>query len=165
MKTIIKNSKKKLGKLEQDNANMHNEIIQLKARSMRYNLLFFNIPKRSKENTTDTFHNLIETKLGIKEAKNKVRIYRSHRIWRKGEEKLKQQLIVAKLLPGQGVCGLNARKLKGTCIGTSEQFPEETESIWKLLCSELKKVKAEGKRAKILSDELIIEDQVNYNGS
>ena len=52
---------------------------------------------------------------------------------------------------------LNAKKLKGTNIGVSEQFPEEIESVRKALYPELKKAKAEGKRAKLVRDKLIIE--------
>jgi hypothetical protein len=50
----------------------------------------------------------------------------------------------------------NARKLKGTNIGVSEQFPQEIETIRKSLYPELKKAKSEGKRAKIVKDKLII---------
>ena len=46
----------------------------------------------------------------------------------------------------------NARKLKGTNIGVSEQFPQEIETIRKSLYPELKKAKSEGKRAKIVKD-------------
>jgi hypothetical protein len=55
---------------------------------------------------------------------------------------------------------LNARKLRETRIGISEQFPEEIENIRKTLYPELKKAKLEGKRAKIVRDKLIIEGQV-----
>jgi hypothetical protein len=60
---------------------------------------------------------------------------------------------------------LNAKKLRWTRIGISEQFPEEIESIHKTLYPELKKAKLEGKRAKIVRDKLIIEGQVfnRYN--
>ena len=58
---------------------------------------------------------------------------------------------------------INAKKFKGTNIGVSEQFPEEIESVRKTLYPELKKAKAEGKRAKIVRDKLIIEGQIFYN--
>ncbi len=58
---------------------------------------------------------------------------------------------------------LNTKKLKGTNIGVSEQFPEEIESIRKTLYPELKKARAEGKRARIVRDKLIIEGQVFHN--
>jgi hypothetical protein len=60
---------------------------------------------------------------------------------------------------------LNAKKLKGTNIGVSEQFPEEIESVRKALYPELKKAKTEGKRAKLVTDKLIIEGQIFNNKS
>lgn len=41
---------------------------------------------------------------------------------------------------------LNAKKLKGTNVGLSEQFPSEIEQTRKALCPELKKAKAAGKK-------------------
>ena len=54
----------------------------------------------------------------------------------------------------------NAKKLKGTKIGVSEQFPGEIERVRKELYPELRKAKEEGKRAKIVRDKLIIEGKV-----
>ena len=51
----------------------------------------------------------------------------------------------------------NAKKLKGTNIGISEQFPEEIEAVRKSLYPELKKARAAGKQARIVKDKLIIE--------
>ena len=59
----------------------------------------------------------------------------------------------------------HTRKLKGTNIGISEQYPKEIESIRKTLYPELKKAKAEGKRAKIVRDKLIIDGRIFNNRS
>jgi hypothetical protein len=59
---------KKINSLERDNAtiqSMRNKIIDLQARSMRNNLLFFNIPEHEKENTTESIHDLLEQKIEI----------------------------------------------------------------------------------------------------
>ena len=50
-------------------------------------------------------------------------------------------------------------------MGISEQYPEEIESIRKTLYPELKKAKAEGKRAKIVRDKLIIDGRIFNNMS
>jgi hypothetical protein len=129
---------------------------------MRDNLLFFNIPENDKENTTELIHELLESKMEIKEARGNVKIDRSHRIGRKREDQRKPRPIVVKFNFHQDreYVRLNAKKLKGTNIGVSEQFPEEIERIRKTLYPELKKAKSEGKRAKIVRDKLIIEGQV-----
>lgn len=61
---------------------------------MRDNLLFFNIPERDQENTTEIIHELLETKMEIRDARNKVKIDRSHRIGRKREGNRKPRPIV-----------------------------------------------------------------------
>ena len=157
----------KLEKLEKDNATLRDKIVDIQARSMRDNLLFFNIPEQDKEVTTEIIHNLLETKFQIKDAKEVIEIDRSHRIGKKREGNRKPRPIVVKFNYHQDRehVRLNAKKLKGTNIGVSEQFPEEIESVRKALYPELKKAKAEGKRAKLVRDKLIIEGQIFNNKS
>ena len=50
----------------------------LKARSMRDNLLFYNIPESKDENTKDIIHKLLEEKLQTEDS-YKIKIDRSHR--------------------------------------------------------------------------------------
>jgi Asp-tRNA(Asn)/Glu-tRNA(Gln) amidotransferase A subunit family amidase len=153
---------KKVDKLERDNEMLCNKIVDLQARSMRDNLLFFNMPENDKENTTEMIHDLLENKLEIEDARNKIKIDRSHRIGRVRVGNNKPRPIVVKFNFHQDreYVRMNAKKLKGTKIGISEQFPEEIESIRKTLYPELKEAKREGKRAKIVKDKLIIEGQV-----
>ena len=49
------------------------------------NLLFFNIPEREQENTTEIIHELLESKMGIDDARSRIKIVRSHRIGKKRE--------------------------------------------------------------------------------
>ena len=83
--TFNKETKDRLDKLEKKNADLHNGIIDLKARSMRDNLIFYNLPEIEHENTTEMIHQLLEDKLGMKDAKVQVKIDRSHRLGRKRE--------------------------------------------------------------------------------
>ena len=152
----------RINKLEEDNATLCNKIVDLQARSMRDNLLFFNIPERDQGNTTEIIHELLKSKMEIDDAQNRIKIDRSHRIGKKREGNRKPRPIVVKFNYHQDRehVRLNAKKFKGTNIGVSEQFPEEIESVRKTLYPELKKAKAEGKRARIVRDKLIIEGQV-----
>ena len=57
--------------------------------------------------------------------------------------------------------------MRALCI-TAEKcrgIPQEIESVRKALYPELKKAKAEGKRAKLVRDKLIIEGQIFNNKS
>ena len=152
----------RIDKLEEDNATLRTKMVDLQARSMRDNLLFFNIPEREQENTTEIIHELLESKMGIDDARSRIKIDRSHRIGKKRERNRKPRPIVVKFNYHQDRehVRLNAKKFKGTNIGVSEQFPEEIESVRKTLYPEFKRAKAEGKRARIVRDKLIIEGQV-----
>jgi small-conductance mechanosensitive channel len=134
-KASSNDAKKRIEKLEEDNATLRGKIVDIQARSMRDNLLFFNIPENDKENTTELIHELLESKMEIKEARSNVKIDRSHRIGRKREDQRKPRPIVVKFNfhRDREHVRLNAKKLKGTNIGVSEQFPEEIERIRKTL--------------------------------
>jgi hypothetical protein len=117
--TFIKETK---DKLEKENADLHNGIIDLKAWSMCDNLIFYNLPEIEHENTTEMIHQLLEDRLGMKDAKVQVRINRLHRLGRKREGNPKPCPIVAKFNYHQDkeFIRRNANKLKGTKIGISE---------------------------------------------
>ena len=57
---------------------------------------------------------------------------------------------------------LIAKKLRGSNIAISEQFPDEIVKIRRELYPELKKARETGKKAKFVRDKLIIEGQVFY---
>ena len=149
----------RIEKLEGDKNTLRDKIIDLQARSMRDNLLFFNMPENEGENTTEIIHDLLESKMGMEDARSKVKIDRSHRIRKKRVGNNRPRPIVVKFNYHQDreYVRINAKKLKGTKIGISEQYPEEIESTRKTLYPELKKAKAEGKKAIIIRDKLIIE--------
>ena len=68
----------RIDKLEEDNATLHSEIVDLQARFMRDNLLFFNILEREQENTAEVIHELLESKMGIDDAQSRIKIDQSH---------------------------------------------------------------------------------------
>ena len=162
MKKNNEKSMERVEKLKRDNEMMRNKIVDLQARSMRDNLLFFNMPENDKENTTEMIHDLLENKIGIEDARNKVKIDRSHRVGcrRVGNNKPRPIVVKFNFHQDREYVRMNAKNLKGMTIGISEQFPEEIESIRKTLYPKLKKAKREGKRAKIIRYKLIIEGQV-----
>ena len=154
-------SKQRLDNLEQKNTFLNNRVIDLQARSMRDNLIFYNIKENDGENTTEVIHSLLESHFGIENAKA-VKIDRSHRMGRKLQHARKPRAIIAKFNYFQDKQKVltNARKLKGTGIAVSEQFPEEIMIARKRLYPELKKAREEGKRVKLVRDKLYIDGQL-----
>jgi hypothetical protein len=125
-------------------------------------LIFYNVEEKEGESTTALIHEILEKRLDIENASTKVIIDRSHRMGRKLSASSKPRPIVAKFNRYQQRedVRVNAHKLKGTKIGISEQFPEEIAKVRKSLYPELKKAKAQGKKAKLIRDKLIIDGQL-----
>jgi hypothetical protein len=148
----------KLRELEESNRRLQESIIDLKARSMRDNLLFFNVNEDERENTTEKIYEILERNLEIPNARDTIKIDRSHRIRRKREGQRKPRAIVVTFNFHQDRerIRLNARKLRGTRIGIAEQFPEEIEKIRQTLYPELKKAKAQGHRVRMVRDKLYV---------
>jgi tRNA threonylcarbamoyladenosine modification (KEOPS) complex Pcc1 subunit len=47
---------------------------------MRDNLLFYNVEKEERENTDEKIYQILEEKLQIPDARNRIKIDRSHRV-------------------------------------------------------------------------------------
>ncbi|CAB3983606.1 Hypothetical predicted protein [Paramuricea clavata] len=156
---IQKETSDRIDKLEAENIKLHNAVIDLQARSMRDNLIFYNIQEREHENTTKIIHDLLEEKIGMVNAKETVKIDRSHRLGKRRNEPSKPRPIIVKFNYHQDreFVRLNAKKLKGTNFGISEQFPTEIEQTRRTLYPELKKAKAAGKKVNMVRDKLFID--------
>ncbi len=157
-----KETLERITKLESENTKLHNAVIDLEARSMRDNLLFYNIDEQEHENTTKIIHDLLEKKMGIENAQSMVKIDRSHRLGKKRVESRKPRPIIAKFNYHQDreYIRMNAKLLKGSGVGISEQFPSEIEKTRKNVYPELKKAKAAGKKVKMVRDKLFIDGVV-----
>ena len=100
---------------------------------MRDNLVFYNISEQEKEDTTVIIHSLLKEKFEVCDAANRIKIDRSHRIGRKVQTNAKPRPIVVKFnyFQDREYIRKNARKLKGTRIGVSEQFPRKLKELEK----------------------------------
>jgi hypothetical protein len=63
---------------------------------MRDNLLFFNVEEEEKEKTDEKIFQILEEKLEIPDARNKIKIDRTHRVGRKRNAQRKPRAIVVK---------------------------------------------------------------------
>lgn len=155
-------TRQRLEKLENKNTLLSKSLIYLQARSMRDNLIFYNIPETKGEETTPIIHKLLEENMGIKDATKNIKIDGSHRLGRPKPGERKPRPIVAKFNYHQDRENIrrNAMKLEGTNIGIVEQFPAQIVKVWKELYPELMKAKRARKKAKLMRDKLIIDSQV-----
>ena len=96
--------------------------------------------------------------LQIPDAREKIKIDRSHRVGRKRDSNRKPRAIVVKFnyFQDREHIRINARKLRSTRIGIAEQFPKEIEKIRQTLYPETKKAKAQEHRVRMVRDRLYI---------
>jgi tRNA threonylcarbamoyladenosine modification (KEOPS) complex Pcc1 subunit len=151
-------NRNRIVELEEANRRLHESVIDLKGCSMRDNLLFFNVEEEEKENTDEKIFQILEEKLEIPDARNKIQIDRTHRDGRKRNAQRKPRAIVVKFnyFRDREFIRQNARKLRGTRIRIAEQFPEEIEKITQTLYLEMKKAKAAKQRVRMVRDKLFI---------
>ena len=162
---LIQSLEKKVAKIEAENTKMQNELVDIRARSMRSNLVLYNLPEKEKEDPFETVRELFAVKMKI-DVNHEIEIERAHRIEGKKDDG-RPRPIVIKFLRYQDKAREYVRKsaylLKGTKIGIAEQFPKEIADTRKLLYPIMKKAKEDGCTAKLVKDKLYINGQ-RYRG-
>ncbi|XP_060597999.1 uncharacterized protein LOC132751777 [Ruditapes philippinarum] len=159
---------KKMEKFEKEHKEMENalkaEIIDLKSRSMRDNLLFHKLPEEKDENCEEKIKHFIQDKLKIDNAIDTIRLQRAHRV---GPFKAgKSRPIVAKFTEfhDREKVRRAAKELKGSNFGISEQFPKEIVEQRRKLIPIMLQARKDGKEAYLKVDKLYINNQL-YRGS
>lgn len=147
--------------LEREREDLRNDIIDMKARSMRDNLLFCNIPEeQSPENTEKVVREFMCSNL--KMTKEKVDEIKIERVHRTGPRRFnKPRNIVAKFsyFKDRESVRKEARNLKGSNYFVSEQFPPEIVAQRRELVPLMKRARADGKRAYINYNKLYVDGQ------
>ena len=121
-----------MNKIMQANDQMKADILDLKSRSMRGNLLFFNIPESQDEDCAAFVTNFCKEKLHIENAET-IRLDRAHRIGKRQPNKTRPIVVKFNFHQDKENVRKQAKQLKGTNIGISEQFPREVNEKRKIL--------------------------------
>ena len=139
----------------------HECTIKLESHSRRNNLIFYNISGEENESTAmteDTLYIFMEEKLKMEEEASDICIERAHRLGKRKDDN-KPRPIIAKFNFHEDKEHILfiAYKLAGTGLGISQDFPQETRRLVKVL----KDAKKEGREAKLVYDKLYIDGQRN----
>ena len=142
------------------NSELKEELLDLKSRSMRDNLIFRNIEEKKDENTEEVLKKFLSDHLKM----NNISFERVHRMREKQtganrHSAKKPKLIVAKFnfFKERERVRKSAKMLKGTNFSIQEQFPEEIEKRRKPLYPLLKAARQADKRASLVKDRLYVE--------
>jgi chromosome segregation ATPase len=141
---------------------MNNELVDLQCRTMRDNLIFYNIEELSEtENCMKIIQSLCEDKLEIHEA---VEMDRAHRMGSITVGKIRPIVVKFRRYNQREMVRKNSNKLKGTKMAIGEQFPKSIQERRKVLVPIMKQARAEGKLVNLVKDRLYI-GGVLYTGS
>lgn len=159
----IKSLEESIASIKAQNQHLHQELIDIRAHSMRSNLVFYNLPEVDKEDPFATVRDVLANKMKI-DADNEIEIERAHRLGRKRDDG-RPRPIVAKFLRYQDkeFIRKKAYLLKGTKFGIAEQFPKEIAETRRKLYPAMKKAKEDGNAVKLIKDKLYINGQ-RYRG-
>ncbi|XP_046337868.1 protein unc-13 homolog C-like [Haliotis rufescens] len=149
-------------KLQLDNVNLRESVVDLRCRSMRDNLVFTNIPEAPLEECEKVLRDFIKHELHM--DSDPIKFKRVHRIGRKnyqaGPDARPRPLIARFLYTHErdAVKGA-AKRLKGTNYSINEQFPEEVGKYRReVLMPLLREARNSGKKAHISVDRLFIDN-------
>lgn len=146
---------------QERDAQFNSDMTDLKCRSMRDNLVFYNIPEEKDEDCAQTILGFIEEEMKVKDARREIKLHRAHRMGQYSTNKLRP--IVAKFtyFPDREKVRKAANVLGGTKFGVSQQFPKEVQEKRRTLVPIMKKAKADGKEAYIVVDKLFINGKLH----
>ncbi|XP_041379863.1 uncharacterized protein LOC121392881 [Gigantopelta aegis] len=142
------------------NNKLSEEIIDLQSRSMRDNLLFFNIAENEGENCTEVIKKVCVDNLDYQEP---LEIDRAHRIGKLSAGKQRPIVVKFRCYPQPDAVKKSSRKLKNTNFSIGEQFPKIVQERRKTLLPVFKEAMERGKKTALVRDKLYI-NGVLYTG-
>ena len=90
---LIQSLEKKVAKIEAENTKMQNELVDIRARSMRSNLVLYNLPEKEKEDPFETVRELFAVKMKI-DVNHEIEIERAHRIEGKKDDDRPRPIVI-----------------------------------------------------------------------
>lgn len=116
--------KETVNELKRDNDKLKEELINVNMNSMRNNLLFYNLPETQDENCENVVTAFCGEMLKIEEPETKIKISESYRLGKAGDN-IRPILVKFHSPDIRDLVKKNAKELKGTNFGISEQLPIE----------------------------------------
>ena len=153
----------RLIRAEKEIQDLKEQQLMSEARSMRDNLIFYNITEPTQENPETTLNNFLKDEMKVNDDDlKKIKFDRVHRIGKK--EKTKTRPLIAKFNPssGKGLVLSHAKNLnKEKKFGVNEQLPRELEERKKHLLPQYREARSQDKKPKWSLDKLVINNKVH----
>ncbi|CAC5383296.1 unnamed protein product [Mytilus coruscus] len=133
------------------------DVIELKWRSMKTNLILTGIPFHPKKTTEDTLNSFIKQKLNIDKRVNFVSVHLFGKRGRRGDFSILTKSISTK---DKEIVLKNGFKLKETNFGVQEQFPQEIEQKRKTLYPVAKQARRDNRKVLLVRNKLYIDSNL-----
>jgi hypothetical protein len=158
--------------LKYENQRLNDEVVDLQARSMRDNLLFFGFPEentieeRRLENCSSKLIEFFKTKLQINNAPETIKLDRAHRLGKHTAGKNRPIVAKFNFYPDKLFIKQSMYdKMKGTDYRVSDQFPKAIQERRRQLVPELMKARRDGLDAIISYDRIVIKGRRSTQGT
>ncbi|XP_041379098.1 uncharacterized protein LOC121391585 [Gigantopelta aegis] len=155
--TELARFQKTLDGVMKDKDRLTEEIVDLQSRSMRDNLLFFNIKEGENENRYELIEKVCADKLEISDT---LLIDRAHMIGKISPGRDRPIVVKFSSFRQKEQVRKSSFKLKNTNFGIGEQFPKAVQEKRKLLMPAFKKAREENRSTAVVRDKLYIDGKL-----
>ncbi|XP_041346837.1 uncharacterized protein LOC121366455, partial [Gigantopelta aegis] len=155
--TELARFQKTLDGVMKDKDRLTEEIVDLQSRSMRDNLLFFNIKEGENENCYELIEKFCADKLELSDT---LLMDRAHRIGKINPGRDRPIMVKFSSFRQREQVRKSSFKLKNTKFGIGEQFPKAVQQTKTLLMPAFKKAREENRRTALVKDKVYIDGEL-----
>ncbi|CAC5360008.1 unnamed protein product [Mytilus coruscus] len=141
--------------MKKENNKLKDELIDIQMKSMQNNLIFYYIKETKEEICSEIIGRFCENNMKLDGAATKVVISDAHRLGKKGE-KTRQILVKFSTFESRDLVKKNAKNLKGSEFGVSEQLPKEIQIRRKEKLPILKELREQERKAYFVKDRIFV---------
>lgn len=153
----ITSMKNELTAMKTDNKQLRDHILRLESQSRRDNLIFNGVQEKENENCMKVVYQILKDKMGFTNPQKCIKISRCHRLGPKSQHQTRPIIFKLHYFPDREMIWDKRRKLTGSNVFISEDFPNEIKQRRQQLEPIRRKAIAEGRRATLSVDRLIID--------
>ena len=152
----------RITRAEKEISDLNEEILQLTARSMRDNLVFYNVPEPVNENCAATLWNFLTDEMKISQQHmNRILLDRVHRMGKKGGSFPRPLVAKFNSSESKEVIMAHTKNLdRNKKFGINDQLPRELEERKKRLLPQFKEAKSKQLEPKWSVDKLVVKGQI-----
>ncbi|KAK3101321.1 hypothetical protein FSP39_002677 [Pinctada imbricata] len=142
-----------ISRLQEENGELHESLLEMKCRSMKYNLLFSGIAEADGENCENVLKKFLQDELQIEKE---IPFANVHRVGKKVSGKCRA--IVAKFIYNKDLVSVKvaAKRLKGKKFWINEQYPPEIEERRRKLYPIAKQERMKKSKVVLVRDKLYV---------